>query len=160
MTVTTRPTESGQADYRRCVAVIPTVTYEGVQNADITEGISAQTAGAERLCLHRVVIPASGHGRPHRHDEHESALYVISGNARTFFGADLSEHLDTGPGEMLYIPAGVPHFPVNLSSDEPVHAVLARTDPNEQESVQTLPELDRIAKRIVERPMSSGVSYG
>ncbi len=33
-------------------------------------------------------------------------------------------------------------MPVNMSATEPAIAVLARTDPNEQESVQLLPELD------------------
>jgi uncharacterized RmlC-like cupin family protein len=38
-------------------------------------------------------------------------------------------------GEYLYIPAGVPHLPYNPSSNEPCTAILARTDPNEQESI-------------------------
>jgi uncharacterized RmlC-like cupin family protein len=44
---------------------------------------------------------------------------------------------------MFYIPAGVPHLPANISSD-PAVALIARTDPNEQESVTLLPELDRL----------------
>jgi uncharacterized RmlC-like cupin family protein len=44
---------------------------------------------------------------------------------------------------MVYIPAGVPHLPANLST-EPVTAVIARTDTNEQESVVLLPELDHL----------------
>lgn len=47
-------------------------------------------------------------------------------------------------GEMVYIPAGVPHLPINASADEPVVCVVARTDPNEQESVVVLPELDAL----------------
>jgi uncharacterized RmlC-like cupin family protein len=43
-------------------------------------------------------------------------------------------------GDMVYIPAGEPHLPMNLT-DAPAAAVLARTDPNEQESVRLLPEL-------------------
>lgn len=46
-------------------------------------------------------------------------------------------------GEFLYIPPGVPHLPFNTSDEEAV-AVLARTDPNEQESVVLLPELDAV----------------
>ena len=42
-----------------------------------------------------------------------------------------------------YIPAGVPHLPANLS-DKPASAVITRTDPNEQESVVLLPELDAL----------------
>jgi uncharacterized RmlC-like cupin family protein len=46
-------------------------------------------------------------------------------------------------GELFYIPAGVPHLPANLSST-PCTAIIARTDPNEQESVVLLPELDQL----------------
>ena len=46
---------------------------------------------------------------------------------------------------MFYIPAGVPHLPVNRSATEPCSAVIARTDSNEQESVVLLPELERFA---------------
>ena len=44
----------------------------------------------------------------------------------------------------MYIPANVPHLPYNLSKTEPAVAVVARTDPNEQESVVLLPELEGI----------------
>ena len=47
---------------------------------------------------------------------------------------------------MLYIPAGEPHLPFN-SGPEPVVAVIARTDPNEQESVTLLPELEALVPR-------------
>jgi uncharacterized RmlC-like cupin family protein len=47
---------------------------------------------------------------------------------------------------MLYIPANTPHLPANTSS-EPCVAVLARTDPHEQESVVLLPELDAVVPR-------------
>ena len=45
--------------------------------------------------------------------------------------------------DFLHIPAGVPHLPANTSS-EPVEAVIARTDANEQESVVTLPTEDLV----------------
>jgi uncharacterized RmlC-like cupin family protein len=44
-------------------------------------------------------------------------------------------------GEFVYIPPGVPHLPVNFS-DETVEALIARADPNEQESVVPTPHLD------------------
>jgi uncharacterized RmlC-like cupin family protein len=40
--------------------------------------------------------------------------------------------------DFLRIPADVPHQPVNLSDTEEVIAVVARNDPNEQESVVVL----------------------
>ena len=41
-------------------------------------------------------------------------------------------------GRLRLHPAGMPHLPSNLSDSEPCTAVLARTDPNEQESVVLL----------------------
>ena len=38
----------------------------------------------------------------------------------------------------------MPHLPANASDTEPCSAVLARTDPNEQESVVLCPELDAL----------------
>ena len=60
----------------------------------------------------------------------------------TWYGEGLRESVVTRAGDFLYIPAGVPHLPVNLSQTEPCVAIVARTDPNEQESVVLLPELD------------------
>jgi uncharacterized RmlC-like cupin family protein len=45
-------------------------------------------------------------------------------------------------GDFFYIPADVPHLPYNLSASEPCVAVIARTDPNDQESVVLLPDLE------------------
>jgi hypothetical protein len=47
-------------------------------------------------------------------------------------------------GDFLYIPANLPHLPYNLSQSESCVVVIARTDPNEQESVVLLPELDAV----------------
>ena len=47
-------------------------------------------------------------------------------------------------GELFYIPARIPHLPANLSDSALARAIIARTDPNEQESVILLPELDAL----------------
>ena len=57
-------------------------------------------------------------------------------------GERLEQHLTAQAGEFMYIPANVPHLPYNASGTEPCVAVIARTDPNEQESVVMLPELE------------------
>ena len=53
------------------------------------------------------------------------------------------ERLNCGAGAFVYIPAGMPHLPHNTSDSEPAVARSpAHPDPNEQESVVLLPELD------------------
>jgi uncharacterized RmlC-like cupin family protein len=47
-------------------------------------------------------------------------------------------------GDMIYIPAGVPHLPFNPSDTEPGVFIIARTDPNEQESVVLRPDLEAL----------------
>ena len=52
--------------------------------------------------------------------------------------------MDLEEGDFLYIPAGMPHLPYNPSDSESCTALIARTDPNEQESVLLLPGLDSL----------------
>ena len=118
-------------------------TYHGKQGFDYFAGISRQSAGAEALCMHLLTIPPGAVARPHYHERHETAIYVLEGEAEMRHGADLAEVMRVKAGDFLYIPAGVPHQPYN-PTDRPVRAVVARTDPNEQESVGLLP--DGIAK--------------
>ena len=59
-------------------------------------------------------------------------------------GERLEHHMVNRAGDFVYIPANVPHLPYNLSESEPATAVVARTDPNQQESVVLLPELEAI----------------
>ena len=124
-----------------CAVVRPGDAYDGKQGLSYVAGISAQTVGATGLCMHLLTIPPGGRANAHLHEAHETAIYVLSGEGRMWFGPDLAEHVTLRAGELLYIPAGVPHLPYN-EGPEPVVAVLARTDPNEQESVVLRPDLD------------------
>ncbi|HET9544701.1 MAG TPA: cupin domain-containing protein [Gaiellaceae bacterium] len=115
--------------------------YRGKQGLEYFEGVSAESAGATGLCLHRLVLPPGARAEPHLHEEHESAVYVLSGEAVMWHGERLEQRMDIRAGDFVYIPAGVPHLPANPSESEPVVAVIARTDPSEQESVLLRPDL-------------------
>jgi uncharacterized RmlC-like cupin family protein len=95
--------------------------------------------------MHTLSIPPGGRGRAHVHAGHESAIYLISGDVDVWHGEAFTERSSMRPGDFIYIPAGVPHLPVNTSSSETAFAVLARTDPNEQESVVLRPDLEPLA---------------
>jgi uncharacterized RmlC-like cupin family protein len=79
-------------------------------------------------------------------NEHESAAYVIEGEMLMWFGEQLEHELVARPGDFMYIPRGVPHLVLNASDTDAAVAVLARTDPNEQEDVTELPELDALER--------------
>ena len=61
-----------------------------------------------------------------------------------WYGEQLESKLEAAAGDFLYIPPGVPHVPINCSDTEWARALVARTDPNEQESVELLPHLDEL----------------
>ncbi len=60
---------------------------------------------------------------------------MLSGEAGMWFGEGLRGHVWVRAGDFLYIPANVPHLPYNPSDSVPCVGIVARTDPNEQESV-------------------------
>ena len=49
-------------------------------------GIAAETVGSTGLCMHVVTIPPGGRAKAHLHESHESAIYVLSGEAHTWYG--------------------------------------------------------------------------
>jgi uncharacterized RmlC-like cupin family protein len=123
-----------------CVVVDGDGIYAGAQGFDYFRGISAQTAGARGICMHRLEIPPGAAARPHLHEGHETAIYVLGGRSEVRYGHGLTERLEVRAGQFLFIPAGMPHLPSNPSEDEACVAILARTDPDEQESVVLLDE--------------------
>jgi uncharacterized RmlC-like cupin family protein len=124
-----------------CRIVRGSGTHRGTQGLEYFEGISAESVGAQALCLHRLVLPPGARAEPHVHEGHESAVFVLSGEAVMWHGERLEERMEIRAGDFVHIPAGVPHLPANLSESEPVVAVIARTDPSEQESVVLRPDL-------------------
>ena len=131
-----------------CRVVKPSTDYNGKQGLTYFEGIAAETVGAKSICMHLLTIPPGGRAKAHLHEGHETAIYVLDGEAITLYGDRLQHHVPCQAGDLVYIPAGLPHLPVNLSG-KPVSAVIARTDPNEQESVVLLPELEAIAEEKI-----------
>lgn len=127
-----------------CKVVRAGEPFVGKQGLLYSVGISAESAGAKRIHLQMVTIPPGGRARAHKHESHETAIYALSGESRVWHGDRLEHHTVVRPGDFFYIPANTPHLPYNPSQTESVVALIARTDPNEQESVVLLPELDAI----------------
>ena len=127
-----------------CRVVGPSPEFVGKQALVYAPGISTESVGAHAIHLQVVTIPAGGRAKAHRHDGHETGIYILSGESGMWYGERLEEHLSAKSGDFVYIPADMPHLPYNPSDTENCVAVIARTDPNEQESVVLLPELDRL----------------
>ena len=99
-------------------------------------GISRDTAGATGLSMHLVVIPPGAAAEPHLHRGYETAIYVLEGRVETRYGPGLAQSVVNQAGDFIFIPANVPHQPINLSASEAARAIVARNDPSEQENIE------------------------
>jgi uncharacterized RmlC-like cupin family protein len=127
-----------------CAVLRAQAPYIGKQGLSYAPAVSAETVGASAIHMQLLTIPPGGRAKTHKHEAHETAIYVLSGEAGMYYGDNLDQHLVARAGDFVYIPANVPHQPYNMSETEPSVAVVARTDPNEQESVVLMPELDTL----------------
>ena len=127
-----------------CLGLVAGTPFVGRQGLTYAAAVSAETAGAEGLHMQLLTSPPGGRAKAHKHESHETAIYVLSGEGRMWWGERLENHLISPAGSFVYIPADVPHLPYNASATEPCVAVISRTDPNEQESVVLLPELEAL----------------
>lgn len=122
-------------------------TYMSKQGFPYHTGISKETVGASGISMHFLRLPPGGVERAHLHRDHETAIYQISGISIVMYGKKLEHTACIEAGSFVYIPPNVPHLPYNGSDEGECVIVLARTDPNEQESVVLLPELDHLGPR-------------
>jgi len=124
------PTQSAEI-----ITVRPAATTMTRQRLPYFVGISGATAGARGLSMNLVVIPPGACAEPHYHSGYETAIYILRGRVETRYGPGLAKSVINEAGDFMFIPPNVPHQPFNLSGTEPAQAIVARNDPNEQESV-------------------------
>jgi uncharacterized RmlC-like cupin family protein len=129
-----------------CVCLRAGEPFVGKQGFTYAAAISAETAAASAIHMQLLTVPPGARAHAHKHEAHETAIYVLSGEVGMYYGDKLKNHMVTRAGDFVYIPANTPHLPYNMSQTEPATAVISRTDPNEQESVVMLPELDAIQR--------------
>ena len=120
--------------------------FIGKQGFSYAPAVSAETVGASAIHMQLLTMPPGARAKAHKHAAHETAIYVLSGEGAMYYGEKLEQHMVARAGDFIYIPANMPHLPYNMSQTEPCVAVIARTDPNEQESVVLMPELESLVK--------------
>lgn len=121
----------------KCRVVRSGETYQGKQGLSYFSGVSSESVGARAICMHLLVMPPGAEAKPHYHESHETAIFMLEGETSFRHGPNLEFVDHVREGDFVYIPAGVPHQPFN-STDREAKAIIARTDPNEQESVVLL----------------------
>ena len=76
----------GDVSEPTCSVVRASNAYDGKQGLTYFRGIAAETVGARGICMHLVTIPPGGRAKAHLHEKHETAIYVLDGEAITLYG--------------------------------------------------------------------------
>jgi uncharacterized RmlC-like cupin family protein len=135
VTMTNADSEKFLDTSSQIITVRPDCVTSTLQKLPYFVGISGATAGSKGISMNLVIIPAGGSAEPHFHRDYETAIYLVKGRVETRYGKGLKQSVINEAGDFLFIPAGVPHQPYNLSDTEAAHAIVSRNDPNEQENV-------------------------
>jgi len=71
-------------------------SYEGKQGLNYTPGISAESAGSQALWLGSATLPPrGGRTKAHLHEDHETAIYFISGDEAELWTGEQLEHRES-----------------------------------------------------------------
>jgi uncharacterized RmlC-like cupin family protein len=94
-----------------------------VREAAISRGV----VGAERIWVGYVELAPGLSSAPHHHGDCESAIYIVSGEARFRTGERYETIQLAKPGEFVWVPPHLPHIEENVSESEPVRMVVSRS---------------------------------
>ena len=94
-------------------------------------GLSAKNVAAEKLSMNLATISPGAVARAHVHVGFEVMLYILAGRVRHEYGDGLKQVVENTAGDFIFIEPGVPHEVFNVSSTDPVVAVVARSDASE-----------------------------
>jgi uncharacterized RmlC-like cupin family protein len=98
-------------------------------------GMCARNVGSTKLSMNVATIPPGGVAYAHIHVGFELMLYILEGRVRHEYGPGLKKVVENQAGDFIYIEPGIPHEVFNLSTSEPVVAVVARSDANEWQNI-------------------------
>ncbi len=85
------------------------------------------------LTFGKVVIRSGKRNATHRHSNCWELLYLLSGRLRHHFGGESAE---MGPGELVVIAPGVPHWAQTISGEDATMVVVYSTGERRMEEVR------------------------
>jgi uncharacterized RmlC-like cupin family protein len=132
----------------RFAVVKPGQTYLGKQGIVYGAGASAETVGAEKVCMNVMPMPPGARAKAHYHVDIETIAYMLEGECAVYYGDDLEQRIHIRTGEHVFCPANVPHAPSN-ESGKPCTWIVVHSSGSDQEGIVLLPALDaRLAERL------------
>ncbi|HVZ54092.1 MAG TPA: cupin domain-containing protein [Pseudolabrys sp.] len=132
------------AQDKTCVAVVaPGQTYVGKQGFTYGAGVSAETVGAEKVCMNVLPMPPGIVAKAHYHKGIETIAYMLDGECAVYYGEALGERVLVKAGEQCFVPPDMPHAPRN-ESGKPCTWLVVHSSGSDQDGIVLLPELDAV----------------
>ena len=135
-------------DKTRVTVVAPGQTYVGKQGFTYGAGASAETVGAEKVCMNVLPMPPGIVAKAHYHKGIETIAYMLEGECAVYYGEALGERVLVKQGEQCFVPADMPHAPRN-ESGAPCTWLVVHSSGSDQDGIVLLPELDAALKARV-----------
>src|SRR5262252_9848934 len=131
------------------VAVIkPGQTYVGQQGFTYGAGASAETVGAQHVCMNILPMPPGAVAKAHYHKGIETIAYMLKGQCAVYYGDNLQKRVLVGRGEQCFVAADMPHAPRNESGN-PCAWIVVHSSGSDQDGIVLLPDLDaQLAQRM------------
>jgi uncharacterized RmlC-like cupin family protein len=123
--------------------VSPGQTHVGKQGFTYGSGASAETVGAQQICMNVLPMPDGARAKVHYHKGIETIAYLLKGECIVFYGDALERHVTARAGDQVFIPADVPHAPCNKSG-APCTWIVVHASGSDQDGIVLLPELDEL----------------
>ena len=102
-----------------CVVVRAGEPFVGKQGFTYAAAISAESVGARALHMQILTMPPGAKAKAHKHEAHETAIYVLSGEAGTYYGERLETHFVSRAGDFVDIPPTCRTFPTTSARPSP-----------------------------------------
>lgn len=123
--------------------VRPGATYEGAQGVVYGAGPSRRTAGTTGLCMSVMPMPPGARAKAHHHAGIETIAHLLEGECEVHWGERLEHVATIRAGEQAYVPAGLPHAPLN-HTDAPCTWLVVHSSGDDQDGIVMLPDLDAV----------------
>jgi uncharacterized RmlC-like cupin family protein len=137
------------ASARDEVAVVkPGQTYVGKQGFTYSAGASAETVGAQKVCMNILPMPPGAAAKAHYHKDIETIAYMLQGECVVYYGDKLKNRVIVRQGEQCFVATDVPHAPRNETGEQCTWIVV-HSSGSDQDGIVLLPELDaELAQRM------------
>ena len=125
----------------RVRVIHPGQTYVGKQGFRYGAGASAETVGAEHICMNVLPMPDGARAKVHYHRGIETIAYLLEGECAVYYGEKVERHAAMCAGDQMFLPADVPHAPCN-ESGAPCTWLVVHSSGSDQDGIVLLPDLD------------------